>query len=202
MSDCSEPKYSPAQLKGVGFLRRLQITNLKAAQSFAGIFEVLQESNSWSWFQFDVLKKIIKFMSKSTDDLIQNDLQLYKESFNEYCSSRRLYECPKKFSEANRELHRLLIAEFPTNISTKTDLQHLKKDFEMELRGILGIRKEDLDLLTYKNSATILIYSLPRAVADKVFQIPLSPEQEEMLVKIGLSKCYLYPEPTNQVRCI
>jgi hypothetical protein len=201
LSDCKKPKFNPIQLKHAGFLRRLEniASDLETAKSFADIFDVLQRNHCWSWFQFDVLKKIILFMSKPTD-MIRKNLESYKESFKKYCLSRRLYECPTHLSKASRKLHRLLIVEFPRNISTHTTLQHLRKEFEMELKEILGIWDQDLILLNHQNSATVLIYSLPKDVANEVF--PLSPEQEEMFTVLEVRKCYLYHEPTIQDQVI
>ena len=191
LSESKNLKFTPNQLKVAGFLRRLQNVDLKSAKSFADIFRVLQESYCWSWFQFDVLKKVIVFMSKSKDKRMLKHLKSYKKKFEEYCLNRNLYDCPWKLSEANRKLHCPLIVEFPT---TDIKLQLLKKDFGLELREILGIRNQDLILLTHEN-ARVLIYSLPRPVANKAF--PLSPVQKETLQKID-ANCYLCPESTNQ----
>ena len=48
LSESENLKFTPNQLKGAGFLRRL---DLESAKSFADIFRVLQESYCWSWFQ-------------------------------------------------------------------------------------------------------------------------------------------------------
>ena len=187
--------FTPRELKNSQFLNELGV-NLTKLQTFQDIFDALEGSHCWSWFSFDVLESIIALKS---DMNMTADFKSYVKAFHEYCSQIRLYECPTCFSKALRELHRPLLVEFPDDIDHMT-LQDLKNKFETKLALIIGVKERDLVLLTYKDGSTVLVYSLPRAVADKVF--PLSPEQYKMLAKIGVSKCYLYSEPTNQVRCM
>ena len=127
------------------------------------------------------------------------DFTNYQIDFNDYCSQKRLYECPTCSSKALRKLHRPVLVEFPEDIDCK-NLLDLKKKFEIKLALIIGVRERDLVLLTYKEGSTVLYYSLPVAVADKAF--PLSPEQLEMLAKIGVNNCYKYSEPIIKVRCL
>ena len=161
--------------------------NLAESKTFEDIFDVLQSSYCWSWFNFGILKSII---SRMHDSNISEMLEEYEKRFEEYCSNRRIYECPTHFSNANRNLHRPLLVELPEDISL-CDI----KELEIKLARILAVKNRDLVLLTYKVGSTVLIYSLPRAVADEVF--PLSPEQKKLLTIMGIRKCYLYHEKVN-----
>ena len=184
-------EYTPEELKTSSLLIDFHI-DMKELRTFDEIFNVLKRSYCWSWFSFNLLESIIYLMS---DSQMTEDFKKYEEDFIDYCSQRRLYECPTNFSKAHCKLHRPVFIEFPEDIDNK-NLLDLKIKFEVKLALIIGVKERDLVLLTYKDGSTVLVYSLPVAVADKVF--PLSIEQEERLKDLGVSKCYLYTEPTIQ----
>ena len=191
-----DPAFTPMQLKKL-FLNDVSV-EMKNSESYTyeDIFDAFKSNHCWSWFSFDTLKSIIELMSNFEMTV---EFTNYEKAFNEYCSQRKLYECPTCFSPILHKLNRPVLIEFPEDIDDIT-LFDLKKKLERKLARIIGVKERDFVLLTYKDGSTVLVYSLPRSVADKVF--PLSPEQKEMLAKIGVSKCYLYSEPTNQVRCM
>ena len=196
LTELSNPLFTPMQLKNQ-FLKDEKVY-MTQKYTYEDFFDALENNYVWSWFSFDVLESIIFLM---TDGNLTVDFENYRKDFEKYCSQRRLYECPTYFTKALHKAHRPILVEFPTDIDDTT-LLDLKKKLEVKLALILGVKERDLVLLTYKDGSTVLVYSLPRAVADKVF--PLSPEQEELLAKIGVSKCYLYssPEPKSQVQCM
>ena len=196
LTEQSNPLFTPMQLKN-RFLKGAKVYMKNSKRyTYEDFFDALENNYVWSWFSFDVLKSIIVLMS---DGNLTVDFENYRKEFEKYCSQRRLYECPTYFSKALGKRHSSILVEFPADIDDMT-LLDLKKKLEVKLALIIDVKRRDLVLLTYKDGSTVLVYSLPRAVADKAF--PLSPEEEEMLAMIGVSKCYLYNEPKSQVKCM
>ena len=179
---CEKPVFTPEELKGSQFLMDLDIKELNDAETLNDIFNVLKRSYCWSWLHFDILESIISLLS---DQKMTPEFEEYKTSLKDYCK-RRLYECPTYIARTHHKLRVPLLMKLPEDIVDQA-LSDLKK-FEKKFALIVGVK--DLVLLTYSKGCTCLIYSLPKAVAEKSF--PLSPGQVKTLAKLGVSQCYLY----------
>ena len=197
LKNFENPDFTVTELKDSELVKGLGV-NLELCHTYEDIIKTLGRSFCWSWFNFDVLGFIIERVS---DGKMTKDFENYKKSFSKYCSKRKLYECPTYFAKRHPKLHRPVLVEFPDDIDHES-LLDLKERLQGELASIICVQGRDLVLLTYTTGSTVLFYSLPIAVAEKAF--PLSPEQEERLRELGVSKCYTYqdPESTDQVRCI
>ena len=140
--------FTPRELKNSPLLNELGV-NLTNLQTFQDIFEALEGSHCWSWFSFDALESIITMASSKNTA----DLNSYKKAFHEYCSQRRIYECPTYYSKTLHKLHRPLLVEVPEDIDY-ISMRDLKNRFEIKLALILDIRDRDLVLLTYNDVST------------------------------------------------
>ena len=183
---------TPESLKSV-VLTDLELDDLKLANSFEKVIEVLWENKKWSWFDFSLLKQMIDVYCQP-DDLPKEQLQLYEKKFEEYCK-RRVFECPmpiEGYSSSHDES--ILVVKFEIEFS-KLKLFQLKK-VTLEISRIINAQKV-LKLLTIKDGCTELLFSLSKNATSKVF--PLNSEQEELLAKIGVQQCCLYSDFEKEV---
>ena len=189
----SKSPCSPEQLKCNYALKTFN-SILKDASDYNSIFQILNSNNVWSWYSFDYLKRIIQLCSNS-----QELLNKYKKELEEYCR-RSVFECPHLVANYEPRLHNCLFVKLADEHDDPS-LKDLQNNFEPKLATIIKVEPRDLVLLTYQGGCTQLIYSLPRAVAKKGF--PLSQVQQEMLLKMGVLECYLFPDdPLDEVRKI
>ena len=182
-----KPVFTPKELKRTRLLMDLHIDELNDAQTYDDIFDALNHSYCWSWLHFDILESIISLLS---DEKMTPEFQRYRNLLSDYCK-RRLYECPAYIARTHHKLRVPLLMKLPED-AINIVLSDLKK-FERKIALIIGVR--DLVLLTYSKGCTCLIYSLPKAVAEKSF--PLSPGQTSMLEKLGVSEFYLHQVKVN-----
>ena len=191
----SKLPYSPEQLKYV--LKPLN-SILKDASDFDSVFHILINSNVWSWYSFGYLNRIIRVCSKDNSEL-SREFNEYNKEFEEFCL-RSVFECPNLIANYEPDYHNCLFVKLADEDDEfkNPSLKHLHDKFENKLATIINVEPRDLVLLTYQDGCTQLIYSLPRAVAKKAF--PLSQEQKEMLLKMGVLECYLFPDdPVDEV---
>ena len=193
----SKSPCSPEQLKCNYALKPFN-SILKDALDYNSIFQILNSNNVWSWYSFGYLKRIIHVCSKDDSELL-HELNKYNKELEEYCQ-RSLFECPHLVANYEPKLHDCLFVKLADE-DDDASLKDLKNKFEPKLATIIKVEPRDLVLLTYQGGCTQLIYSLPRAVARKSF--PLSQVQQEMLLKMGVLECYLFPDdPLDEVRKI
>ena len=187
----NEPRYSPEDVKDV-----LKCNILKDASDFDSIFHILNDRDVWSWYSFHLLKRIMDSLSSTSSELF-NKFKKYEEDFNAFCR-RSLFECPNLIANYDPVYHVPLFVKVADEEFKNPSLMHLREKFEDTLASIIEVEDRDLVLLTYQDGCTQLIYSLPRAVAKKAF--PLSQEQNEKLLKMGVLECYLFPDdPLDKV---
>ena len=189
----NESPYSPEDVKDA-----LKCTILKDASDFDSIFHILNDRNVWSWYSFHLLKRIIDPLSPTGSELF-NKFKKYEEKFKAFCK-RSLFECPDLIANYDPEYHIPLFVKvgLADEEFKNPSLMYLRENFQDTLASIIEVEDRDLVLLTYQDGCTQLIYSLPRAVAKKAF--PLSQEQREMLLKMGVLECYLFPDgPVDEV---
>ena len=187
----NESPYSPQDVKDA-----LKCTILKDASDFDSIFHILNDRNVWSWYSFHLLKRIIDPLSPTGSELF-NKLKKYEENFKAFCK-RSLFECPNLIATYDPDYHIPFFMKVADEEFKNPSLMHLRENFQDTLASIIELEDRDLVLLTYQDGCTQLIYSLPRAVAKKAF--PLSQEQKELLSKVGVLECYLFPDdPVDEV---
>ena len=184
--------FTPKELKNTHLLMDLHIDKLNNAQTFDDIFDALNHSYSWSWLHFDILESIISLLSHKK---MTPEFEEYKKCLNDYCK-RRIYECPSYISRTHHKLRVPLLMKLPEDFVEKS-LSELEK-FEKEVFLITGVKH--FVLLNYTKGCACLIYSLPKAVAEKTF--PLSVEQTTMLEKLGVIECYLYQVEVNSLTTV
>ena len=165
---------------------------LRNANTFDDIIEVL--GKKWSWFHYSLLKKIINVCCHGHPDALpMQQLQLYEDEFRKYCN-RRVFECRLPIEEYSSG-DPVLVMKF---VIDACHLQLLKlNEVKLEISYILNAERE-LKLLTIADGCTKLFFSLPKSIASKVF--PLNSEQEELLAKIGILKCYLYENEGRSIK--
>ena len=148
------------------------------ASDFDSIFLILSNSNIWSWFSFRYLKIIIRLCSKDDSELF-HEFTEYNKKFEDYCR-RSVFQCPNLIASYEPEYHNPLFVKVADE-DGRFSLNDLRKKFETKLVTIIHVERRDMVLLTYQEGCTQLIYSLPKAVAEKTF--PLSQMQKQMLLK-------------------
>ena len=190
---------SPCSPKQIKYFLKPFISILKGASDFDSIFHILITNNVWSWYSFRYLNRIIHLCSKDDSELL-HEFNEYNKEFEEFCK-RSVFECPNLIANYDPEYHDCLfvkLADAEEGEFKNPSLKCLQNKFETKLATIINVEPRDLVLLTYQDGCTQLIYSLPRAVAKKEF--PLSQEQKEMLLKMGVLECYLFPDdPVDEV---
>ena len=187
----SKSHFSPKQLKSA-----LKHPSLSDALDFETIMDNLDNSNVWSWFSFDCLETIIRLCSPERNELI-TEFTEYTKEFEDFCR-RSVFECSNLIANYEPFYQVPLFVKLADEEFKNPSLTDLRENFENILATIIEVEPRDLVLLTYQDGCTQLIYSLPRAVAKKAF--PLSQEQKEMLLKMGVLECYLFPDdPIDRV---
>ena len=193
----SKSPCSPEQLKCNYALKPFNSV-LKDASDYDSIFQILNSNNVWSWYSFEPLTRIIRVCSQDNSELLHK-LNKYNKELEKYCR-RSVFECPHLMASYEPRLHHCLFVKLADE-DDDPSLKDLQNKFEPKLATIINVEPRDLVLLTYQGGCTQLIYSLPRAVAKKGF--PLSQVQQEMLLKMGVLECYLFPDdPLDEVRKI
>ena len=187
----AKSRYSPQQLKNL-----LKRPDLSDALDFDAILTNLDNSNVWSWFNINYLKRIILMCSTERFELIPEFIE-YEKEFKAFCR-RSVFECPNLIADYEPLYQVPLFVKLADEEFNNPSLSNLKKKFKTALATIIEVEPRHLVLLTYQDGCTQLIYSLPRAVAKKAF--PLSQVQKEMLLKMGVLECYLFPDdPIDEV---
>ena len=110
----------------------------------------------------------------------------YEKEFKAFCR-RSVFECPNLIADYEPLYQVPLFVKLADEEFNNPSLSDLEKKFKTALATIIEVEPRHLVLLTYQDGCTQLIYSLPRAVAKKAF--PLSQEQKEMLLKMGVLEC-------------
>ena len=187
----TKSRYSPHKLKKI-----LKHSDLSDALDFESILDKLDDSNVWSWFSFDYLKRIILLCSTEGFELFPDFIE-YEKDFDAFCR-RSVFECPNLIANYEPLSQVPLFVKLADEEFNNPSLSDLEKKFKTALATIIEVEPRHLILLTYQDGCTQLIYSLPRAVAKKAF--PLSQEQQEMLLIMGVLDCYLFPDdPLDEV---
>ena len=190
---------SPDELKD-----DLKVTTciLNDASDFDSIIHILKNNNFWSWFSFDYLKTIILLCSPDGSEGLEAfpEFNEYEKRFKFFCK-RSVFECPNLIANYEPLYQDPVFLKLADEEFKNPSLIHLRESFENALAKVIQVEPRDLILLTYMDGCTQLIYSLPRAVAKKAF--PLSQVQKEMLMKMGVLECYLFPhDAVDEVRNI
>ena len=191
----SNSSISPEELK---YVLKPFNSILKDALDFDSIFHILINSSVWSWYSFGYLNRIIHLCSKDDSELFR-EFNEYNKEFEEFCQ-RSVFECPELIANYEPDYHYCMFVKLADEDDEfkNPSLKYLQNKFETKLAAIINVEPRDLVLLTYQDGCTQLIYSLPRAVAKKAF--PLSQVQKEMLLKMGVLECYLFPDdPVDEV---
>ena len=187
----TKSRYFPQQLKTT-----LKRPDLSVALDFKSILTSLDNSNVWSWLSFNYLKRIILMCSRESFERIPEFIE-YEKEFKAFCR-RSVFDCPNLIANYEPLSQVPLFVKLADEEFNNPSLSDLEKQFKTALATIIEVEPRHLILLTYQDSCTHLIYSLPRAVAKKAF--PLSQEQKEMLLKMGVLECYLFPDdPVDEV---
>ena len=158
--------------------------SIKFADDFDSIFTLLKEKCCFTWFHFEVLTDIISLC-------LPNGFQKYEEyvkCFNSYCE-RSLYHCPNLIGKYSKEYTNPLFVKVDDAVFKNSSINRYREDFETSLVKIIYVEQRDLKLLTYGEGCTLLVYGVRHSAAKRAF--PLSQQQNEMLLKIGVQKCYL-----------
>lgn len=129
-----------------------------------------------SFFNFRLLAHLVKALGTPSDS---KQLAQYEKEFNEY-AKRRVFECPPAIGKPTNISHANMIIKLDDSYKECT-LNQIKL-LEGRFCTILNIT--DLKLCHTKPGCLQLVFQLPWFVQEQVF--PLSKEQEEKLVELGV----------------
>ena len=154
------------------------LEDLQKARRVSEIFLILQPY--LSFFNFHIIKLIIEVLGTKEDN---NNLQKYKEKFDQY-AKRRVFECPPQFGPLSEAGHADLIVKLDSQYDNYT-VTELEK-FRCQLSYILGVSAKGVLRLCQVNEGCMqLTFQVPFFVQQEIF--PLSREQERTLQENGVT---------------
>ncbi len=172
-----------ALLKQLNAPKKSKLSNkLKKVTDINKAFQVL--SNFWSFFDYKILKNIIRSFCFD----LNQDFEEYVSKFKEYCN-RRVCEVPDDSystklskSEEKKKLHIQIDQTF------MNELKRIKMVDLKDLTDILGkILDTDLRIVKINDGSIILTFHCLHEL-DVLF--PLSNKQKEELQEIGVRRIY------------
>ena len=192
------------RLKGLKVLKRLRSPKAASAlQCYESVLDSIKdiervkkviEENS-TFFDFRSLEYMIENVGLESD---KKQLKHYKEEFELYIK-RRIFECPYEIGAI------CIRSPDSTELFVKLESDYEKlvelKQFQYQLSFVLEVSVHVLRLSSVKDGCIEIIFLIPNFVQETSF--PLSPEQEAMLLELGVVKlsCGDYHFPTQVIIC-
>ena len=163
------------------------IKELKTAKTVAKVFLTLE--GYFSFFNYHIIEQIIKFLGSPED---KKGLENYVKYFEEY-AKRRLYECHPQFGPLSETDHADIFVKVDSKYENYTVTEVEK--FRCRLCKILRVSSNGvLRFCRVEKGCFQLWFQIPLLVQQRLFQDPLSKEQESALLaeKVIMFKCGEY----------
>ena len=168
-----DPVYKQSQMPALHHCFK----DLQTADTVSKVFLVLKDY--FSFFNYHVIEHIITMLGTEKD---KNNLQCYKEKFDQY-AKRRIFECMPQFGPTSETDHADVFVKVDSQYEnyTVTEVER----FRCQLSKLLGISSQGvLRLSRIETGCFQLTFQVPLFVQQEIF--PLSREQERALKVEGV----------------